>query len=45
MKTIETPNVGKAEDRTIDIFVQFEYTTNVRKVRISLFKRGDKIWR
>ncbi len=39
MKTIETPNVGKAEDRTVDIFVQFEYTTNVMKVRISLIRR------
>jgi len=39
MKAIETPNVGKAEVRTIDIFVQFEYTTNVRIVRISLFRR------
>jgi len=31
--------VGKAEDWTIDIFVQFEYTTNVRKVWISLISR------
>jgi len=29
----------QAEDRTIDIFVQYEYTTNVRKVRISLIRR------
>ena len=39
MKAIETPNVGKAEDRTIDISIQFKYTTNVRKVRISLIRR------
>jgi len=39
MKAIETPNVEKAEDRTVDIFIQYEYTTNVRKVRISLIRR------
>jgi len=39
MKTIKTPNMGKAEDRTVDISVRFEYTTNVRKVRISLIRR------
>jgi len=38
MKAIKTLDVGKAEDRTI-VSVQFEYTMNVRKVRISLIRR------